>query len=273
MDRPAGPGPTVDFSRPHPARIYNYWLGGKDNYAADREVADAMIAALPHLPMMARAHRRYLERAVRHLAVEAGLRQFVHVGCGLPTSYNLHEVAQETDPSARIVYVDDDPVVAAHARALLVSGPKGEVSFVLGAADDPLGVFARPELTDVVDLGRPVGVLLSSALLNRSDAGVRELLGGLRELLAPGSHLVLTHPTGEFDPATEQAVQIGRAAEFDNAVRTRQEVAALLDGWEPVEPGVVPVLGWRPDGLDATRAERSVHILGAVVRRPDRPTG
>jgi SAM-dependent methyltransferase len=268
MDGPAVSGPTVDVLRPHPARIYNYWLGGKDNFAADREVADAMTAALPHLPMMARAHRRFLERAVRHLAAEVGVRQFVHVGCGLPTSYDLHEIAQEPDPSARIVYVDDDPVVAAHARALLVGNPKGEVAFVPCSADDPPAVFDDPELTGVVDLDLPVGVVLSSALLNRPDAEVRDLLADLRHRLPAGSHLVLSHPTDEFSPATEQAAEIGRAAEFDNAVRRRPDVEALLDGWELVDPGVVPILGWRPDGLDAERDERSVHVLGAVVRHP-----
>jgi hypothetical protein len=265
-DGPAAARPAVDLTAPHPARVYDYLLGGKDNFAVDRELADAMIAELPQLPAMIRAHRRFLERATRHLATEAGLRQFVHVGYGLPSSYDLHQVAQETDPSARVVYVDSDPVVAAHARALLVGDPKGAVAFVLGDECDPLRVFTDPTLTAAVDLGLPLGIGLSTLLLNRPDDDVRALLGRLFDLVAPGSHLVVTHQTTEFGGAA--AAAIGRTGGLANPIRSRDEVAALLGRWEPIEPGVVPILGWRPDGLDAERDERAVHLLGAVARRP-----
>jgi hypothetical protein len=265
-DGPAAARPTVDLSRPHPARVYDYLLGGKDNFAVDRELADAMIAELPQLPGMIRAHRRFLERATRHLAGEVGLRQFVHIGYGLPTSYDLHQVVQEADPSARVVYVDADPVVAAHARALLVADGKGVVTFVLGHESDPLRVFTDPALTEAVDLDLPLGIGLSARLLNRPDDDVRALLGRLADLVAAGSHLVITHQTTEFGGAA--AAAIGRSGGLANPVRSRAGVAALLGPWEPVEPGVVPILGWRPDGLDADRDERMVHLLGAVARRP-----
>jgi hypothetical protein len=267
-DGPAAARPPVDLTRPHPARVYDYLLGGKDNFAVDREFADAMIAELPQLPGMIRAHRRFLERATRHLAAEVGLRQFVHVGYGLPTSYDLHQIAQEADPTARVVYVDADPVVAAHVRALLVGDAKGAVEFVLADPADPLRVFTDPALTGTVDLGLPLGIGLSSALLNGPDDEVRARLGRLAELVAPGSHLVLTHQGGEPGPRAAAAAEIGRAGGIANPVRSRAQVAALLGPWQPVDPGVVPILGWRPDGLDAGRDERSVHLLGVVARRP-----
>ncbi|MCO1657336.1 SAM-dependent methyltransferase [Pseudonocardia humida] len=259
----------MDASRPHPVRVHNYWLGGKDNYAADRELGDAMIAELPGLAMMAREHRRFMERAVRHLATEVGLSQYVLLGSGLPTSYNLHQVAQEVEPLASVVYVDSDPVVAAHSRALLVSHPKGSVSFVPGDVTEPAALLDDPALTGAVDLRAPVAVALSSTLMRHSDEEARAILDVLIARLAPGSHLVITHPTADFDPAgVERAMQVGNAVGLDRSARSQAQVLELFAGLELLDPGVVPIMQWRPDGSGPRRDARRVHLLGGVGRRP-----
>jgi SAM-dependent methyltransferase len=268
IDRPAAVGPGVDISRPHPARMHNYWLGGKDNFAVDREAADAMSAALPQLPTTARAHRRFLERAARHLVAEAGVRQFVHLGCGLPTGDDLVEIARGFGLGLRVVFVDPDPVIAAHARALLAVDPAGGVRFLLGDAVDPLSILSHPELVEAVDLRLPVCVVLSTPLVNRTDDGLRALLDELADRLVPGSHVVLCHPSDEFVPAALQAVEIGRDNRFDNTLRTTAQVEALLTGWEVLEPGVVPVPEWRPGRAAPEPDRQQVPVLGAVLRRP-----
>jgi SAM-dependent methyltransferase len=269
MARPSGPLPEVDVTRPHSVRIYNYWLGGKDHYAADRELGDAMIVELPSLATMAKAHRSFLERAVRHLAAEAGATQFLLLGAGLPTTYNLHQVAQEAEPLASVVYADSDPVVAAHSRALLVSHPKGTVAFVPGDTADLPALLADPALGDVLDLAAPVAVALSSSLMKHSDQAARRILDGLLDRLAPGSHLILTHPTADFDQeAVLRAMRVGLASGFAQSVRSREEFAALFAGLELVDPGVVPILAWRPDERGPQRDVHSVHLLGAVGRKP-----
>ena len=265
----AAPLPEVDASRPHPVRVYNYWLGGKDHFAADRELGDAMAVELPSLMVIARAHRRFMERAIRYLAGPAGLTQFVLLGSGLPTTYNLHQAAQEVEPAARVVYVDNDPVVAAHSRALLVSDVKGAVSFVMGDLADPAALLADPILTDALDLRMPVAVALSSTLMKHSDESARRILDVLLDRLVAGSHVVLTHPTADFDAdAVTRAMGVGQAAGFHQSARSQSEVEALFAGMCLVEPGVVPILSWRPGPLDALRDPRSVHLLGGVGRLP-----
>jgi SAM-dependent methyltransferase len=267
MVHPDG-GSEVDFSRPHPVRIYNYWLGGKDNYAVDRELGDAMRAELPDLATTARAHLRFMERAARYLVAEAGMGQFLLLGAGLPTTYNLHQLVQDVDPLAAVVYADRDPLVAAHSRALRVGTAKGPVSFVLGDVTDPAALLDDPGLTAVLDLAAPVAVALASTLMKHSDEEARAILDVLLARLAPGSHLVLTHPTADFDPdGVLRAVRVGLAAGFQNSVRTRAQVEALFAGWEPVEPGVVPIPDWRSDGLGAQRDAPGVHLLGGVGRK------
>jgi hypothetical protein len=269
MVHPDGGGSEVDASRPHAVRVYNYWLGGKDNYAVDRELGDAMRAELPDLATTAQAHMRFMERAVRHLAADAGIAQFLLLGAGLPTTYNLHQVVQEIDPLATVVYADRDPLVAAHSRALRVGDPKGTVSFVLGDVADPAALLADPELTAVLDLGAPVAVALASSLMKHSDAEARAIMDALLPPLAPGSHVVLTHPTADFDPdAVLRAMRVGLAAGFENSVRTRAQVEALFAGLELVEPGVVPIPDWRSDGLGPQRDAAGVHLLGGVGRKP-----
>ncbi len=268
MTGPAAPLPEVDASRPHPVRVYNYWLGGKDNYAADRELGDAMMAELPGLAMMARAHRSFLERTVRFLA-ERGLTQFLLFGSGLPTTYNLHQVIQAVDPQARVVYVDEDPVVAAHSRALLISHPKGSVAFVQGEVTDLAAVLDDPALTEVLDRDAPIAVSLAALLMKHSDRAARRILDTLLGLLAPGSHLTLTHPTADFDPdGTSRALRVALAADFEHSVRSRAEFSTFFTGLELVEPGVVPILAWQPDELGPRREVHTVHLLGGVGRKP-----
>jgi S-adenosyl methyltransferase len=268
MAHPDAGGPEIDASRPHPVRVYNYWLGGKDNYAVDRELGDAMRAELPDLETMAQAHRRFMERAARYLAAEAGIAQFLLLGSGLPTTYNLHHVVQEVEPPAVVVYADSDPLVAAHSRALLVSHPKGAVDFVLGDVADPAALLSDPALTAVLELRAPVAVALASSLMKHSDEAARAILDTLLAPLAPGSHVILTHPTADFDPdGVPRAMQVGLAGGFQNSVRTRAEVEGFFAGLELVEPGVVPIPGWRPDGLGPQRDAPGVHLLGGVGRK------
>ncbi|WP_214403216.1 SAM-dependent methyltransferase [Pseudonocardia lacus] len=259
----------MDASRPHPVRVHNYWLGGKDNYAADREVADAMTAELPDLAMIAREHRRFMERAVRHLVAEVGLAQFVLLGAGLPTSYNLHQVVQEVEPLAGVVYADRDPVVAAHCRALLISHPKGAVGFVQGDVADPDALLDDPTLTATVDLGAPVAVALSSTLMRHTDAEARAILDALIARLAPGSHIVLSHPTADFDPdGVARAMHAGSAAGLGRSTRTLAQVQGLFAGLELLDPGVVPIMQWRPAEAGPRRDAHRVHLLGGVGRKP-----
>jgi hypothetical protein len=267
MAQPTAPLPEVDASRPHPVRVHNYWLGGKDNYAADRELADKMIAELPDLAMIAQAHRRFMERAVRHLVTEERATQFLLLGSGLPSTYNLHQVAQQVEPLAAVVYVDSDPVVAAHSRALLISHPKGAVAFVPGDVAEPAALLDDPELAAVLDLGSPVAVALSSTLMRHSDAAARAILDTLLARLAPGSHLVITHPTADFDPTgVQRAMQVGNEGRLGASVRTRVEFAELFAGTQLLEPGVVPIEEWRPDEVGPRRDAHRVHLLGGVAR-------
>jgi O-methyltransferase involved in polyketide biosynthesis len=268
MVQPADALPQVDASRPHPVRVYNYWLGGKDNYAVDRELGDAMIAELPDLAATARAHRRFMVRTVRHLA-EAGIGQYLLLGSGLPSSYNLHQVAQEVDPAAAVVYADPDPMVAAHSRALLISHPKGSVTFVPGSVADPAALLADPALVAALDLDAPLAVTLASSLMRFSDSAAHEVLDVLRDRLAPGSYLSLSHPTADFDPpAVSRALRVGQQAGFQHSVRSTAEVEALFAGWDLVEPGVVAITGWHPDDLDERREAADVHVVGGLGRKP-----
>jgi O-methyltransferase involved in polyketide biosynthesis len=267
MDRPIDHLPDVDPSRAHPARVYDYWLGGKDNFAADREVAEAMLANEPGIRMMARANRRFLERAVRYLVTEQGIGQFLDVGCGIPTARNTHEVAQELDPGARVVYVDNDPVVAAHSRALLTSTVPGAVAFIAADATDPARILDSPELA-ALDLDRPVALVLMSFLMYFSDEVAHGIVGTLLDALAPGSCLTVSHPTAVFDPvAAGRNVETARRSGLTYNLRDQDGVAAFFTGLDLVEPGVVPVLGWRPDGAPPADVRR-VHFFGGVGRKP-----
>jgi hypothetical protein len=191
----------VDVSRPHSARMYDYYLGGKNHFAADRELAEKVLASMPSVRTAARENRAFLGRAVRFLAAEAGIRQFLDIGTGLPTSNNVHEVAQSVEPSARVVYADNDPLVLTHARALLASSPQGRTAYVQADLRDPESILGSPRLRDVLDLSKPVALMLVGVLHFIPDEDrPAEILATLIGALPAGSYLVASHTTTEYDP-------------------------------------------------------------------------
>ncbi|GGT65466.1 SAM-dependent methyltransferase [Actinomadura citrea] len=237
---------AIDTSVPHSARIWNYWLGGKDNYPVDREAGEQYVSIYPGIVDIARTGRHFLARAVRYLAGEAGVRQFLDVGTGLPTVDNTHEVAQRVAPEARIVYVDNDPLVLSHAHALLTSRPEGETSYIESDMRNPEQILrvARGRL----DFDRPIALMLMGVLGHVDSYDeilhiVRTLMGGLPS----GSHLALYDDT-DTDEAHNKAQQ-----EYDDTgavpyrLRRPEQIAGYFDGFELVEPGVVACEKWRPE--------------------------
>lgn len=239
------PPPAVDATVAHPARVYDFLIGGKDHYAPDRALAEAMTARLPTLPAMLRANRDFLGRAVRHLVGARGVTQFLDVGSGIPTAANVHQVAQSVDPSARVVYVDNDPMVLAHARALMVGTPEGRTAFVMGDARDPRAILDDPVVFETLDRVQPVALMLVSVLMYFPDDVAYELVRVLLAALPPGSHLTISHPTVDFDPAGAGAAEAGGSGGIAYHNRTRAEVERFFDGLDLVEPGIVPMLEWR----------------------------
>jgi S-adenosyl methyltransferase len=263
--------PEIDISKPHPARIYDYGLGGKNHFAADREVADKVLAAKPTLRVTARENRAFLGRAVRYLAGERGIRQFLDIGTGLPTTGNTHEVAQEVAPESRVVYVDNDPLVLAHARALLTSSPEGRTAYINADLRDPAAILADPATQEVLDFRRPVALVLVAVLhFIEDDDKPAGILRTLLDTLAPGSYLVATHGTAEFDREAMTAVERDyRAAGISTQLRDGDEFARLaFSGLEIVPPGVVLAPEWRPDSDAPRPAPAEVGVYGGVARKP-----
>lgn len=248
----------------HNARVWNYWLGGKDNYPVDRAVGDQVTGMYPSIGEVARADRAFLGRAVRHLAGDVGIDQFLDIGTGLPTADNTHETAQHTAPHARVVYVDNDPVVLAHARALLSSSLEGATEYIDADAHHPERILAAAEPT--LDLGRPVAVMMLGILnfvLDTDEA--RSVVRTLMAAVPSGSHLVLTHPTLELGGEGNEA-----AMRFWNenatppiTARSREEFASFLDGLDLLEPGIVSCSRWRTNPREPEVAQ-----FGAVGRKP-----
>ncbi len=265
------PVPEVDTSRPHPARMYDYFLGGKDHFAADREAAGNVLAAFPSMRTAARENRTFLGRAVRYLAAEAGVRQFLDIGTGLPTVGNVHEVAQQIDPSCRVVYVDNDPLVLAHARALLASRPEGRTAYIHADLRDPRAILDHPVTGEVLDFSQPVALMLVAILHFIADEdGPRELVATLLNALPAGSYLVASHGTAQLDPtAGASAMRSHRASGITFQLRDSGDFADLaFAGLDLVPPGVVPVSEWRPidDGPRPSPAE--VSYYGGIGRKP-----
>jgi len=254
----------------HPARVYDYWLGGKDNFPADRALAEHMMQAIPTMPALAAANRAFLGRAVRYLAGEAGIRQFLDIGTGIPTSPNVHEVAQEAAPDARVVYVDNDPIVLAHARALLTSRDVGETAFIMADLREPKSILDHPTLTETLDLSRPVAVLVVAVLMYFRDSdhpNPFEMVATLLEPMPSGSYVAITHPTPDFNPeATAMAVAAAEQAGITLVPRSQGEVERFFTGLEVVDPGVVPVLAWRPEEPPAD--PRSAYYWAGIARKP-----
>jgi hypothetical protein len=263
---------VIDTSVAHPARRYNYWLGGKDHFAADRASGDEMAAVFPTIRETAIENRRFLQRATRFLAAECGIRQFLDIGTGLPTADNTHEVAQRIAPESRVVYVDNDPMVMVHARALLTSTPEGRTAYLEDDIRQPKSILASAELHETLDLNQPVGLMLVAVLhFVRGEDTIRPIVRTLLDALAPGSYLVASHAT--YDLPSPEVVErwklLVEAGRVDITSRPREEFAALFDGLEVVEPGVVPVSEWRADGEAGPRPTASdIAMFAAVGRKP-----
>jgi len=258
--------PVFDTSVAHIARVYDYWLGGKDNFAADRAAAEQAIAAYPDIVFSVRANRAFLARAVRYLAGEAGIRQFLDIGTGIPATSNTHEVAQSAAPESRVVYVDNDPVVLAHARALLTSGPHGVTSYLDADLRDTGRVLSAA--AETLDFSQPVAIMLMAILQHIDDADdpwsiVRALLGAV----PAGSYLVLTHPASDIEAQRqgELAKRLNQTMAEKVSLRDHAQVARFFDGLELIEPGLVRVPEWRPSS-DA-EASSPAGLWGGVGRK------
>src|SRR6266566_7223894 len=244
---PLGKKPAkIDTGVAHIARVYNYWLGGADNYAADREGAEEVIAAFPNIRVSVRAQRAFLGRAVHFLAAEAGIRQFLDIGTGLPSANNTHEVAQRVEPKCRIVYVDNDPIVLAHARALLGGTPEGATAYVDADLRNTGEILEAA--ADVLDFAAPVAVMLVGILHCIPDrAHPYGIVAELLAAVAPGSYLVIAHPAKDINTSevTDAAARLNRLMAEEVTMRTHSEVCAFFEGLEMVEPGVVQLHRWR----------------------------
>ncbi len=246
-ERPALP-PEIDTSRPHAARMYDYYLGGENHFAADRETADQVIAAMPGVRTGPRENRAFLGRAVRYLAAEAGIRQFLDIGTGLPTTNSVHEVAQSVAPDSRVVYVDNDPLVFVHARALLTSAPAGRTAYISADLRDPGEILSSPAVRSALDFTQPVALMLVAVLHFIGDADhPAELVAALCDALPSGSYLVASHVTAEHNPAGSAA---GQRAYRGGGVPMRPRDHDLFAeiafaGLDLVSPGVVLVSEWR----------------------------
>lgn len=246
VSRPQWAPYGVDLDRPNAARVYDYYLGGAHNFAVDRKMADEALADWPELPQIMRTNRAFLRRAVRFL-VRSGVRQFLDLGSGIPTVGNVHEVARAEDPSCRVVYVDIDPVAVTHSRAILADDPR--VTAVQADLRDPAAVLDLAQTRGGLDLSLPVGVLLVAVLHfvpDRDDPTA--VVAGYRRAIAPGSYLVICHATaeGQGQRATTHRDLYARTP-TPMTMRSRAEVAALMAGFDLVEPGLVPMVLWRPD--------------------------
>jgi hypothetical protein len=260
------PTADIDTGAAHIARVYNYWLGGKDNFAADRAAAELFRESYPDIHVGVRTQRAFLGRAVRYLAGEVGIRQFLDIGTGLPSANNTHEVAQQVAPESRIVYVDNDPIVLAHARALLTGSPRGTTAYLDADVRDTAEILRAA--AGLLDFGQPVALMMLGLLQCVPDADdpaaiVKRLLGAVPS----GSYLVISHPAVDI-----LGEQMGPAAKRMNAVmaapvtlRTRAGVARFFDGLDLVEPGLVQAHRWR---ADPPHPDRDVPNYGGVARKP-----
>jgi hypothetical protein len=253
----------IDTSRPHPARIYDYLLGGKDHYEVDREAGEEIAAAAPEARIAVRANRAFLQRAVRYV-VGSGVRQILDIGTGLPTPPNVHETAQEVAPDVRVAYVDNDPIVNTHANALL--SHSGATGVVLADLRDPGAILDHPEVRRVIDFDEPVALLLVAILHFLTDAEQpAQIVATLRDALPAGSFLVLSHVTGDFADRSEVKAVYNRATATAN-LRSHAEVERFFDGFELIEPGLIQVPFWRPDSPPPARSAE-IGFYGGVARK------
>jgi hypothetical protein len=236
----------IDTGKPHPARVYDYLLGGRDNYEVDRDTAEEMLAALPRLREAARENRRFLHRAVRTV-VEAGIRQIIDIGTGIPTSPNTHEIAHSIAPQTRVLYIDNEPIVQVHAHAHLTDAPN--TAFMLADFRETQAILEHPDLRSMIDLTQPTAVLAVALMHFITDQeGPAQCIAALRDALSPGSYLALTHATADgVEDDVEGALSAYRRYTVNVTPRPRAEVLRLFDGFDLVEPGLTTVAQWRPD--------------------------
>ncbi|RII17855.1 S-adenosyl methyltransferase [Streptomyces sp. YIM 130001] len=262
--------PLIDTSRPHPARMYDWFLGGKDNYEVDVAMGRQMLAVEPTIPVMTKVNRAFMHRATRWLAERGGIEQFLDIGTGIPTEPNLHQVAQDSIPAARIVYCDNDPIVLAHAEALLSGTPAGAIDYVQADARNVEAILEQAGKT--LDFSRPVALSLISLLHFVSDEdGAYELVGRLVSALAPGSHLVMSHLTADFHPQEAQRVdEMYKSNQLTLAPRNREQFAAFFAGLELVEPGITAAEQWHPELGEPVPGQDDIISAGyvAVGRKP-----
>ncbi|GIE34106.1 hypothetical protein Ait01nite_071510 [Actinoplanes italicus] len=260
--------PGVNINVPHSARIYDYWLGGKDNFAVDRAVGEAMIQAIPGMRYMAGENRKFVHRAARDLVLKEGIRQFLDIGTGIPTRPNLHEIAQQHEATARVVYVDNDPIVLVHARALMISKPEGRSEYIAADIRNPKSILEDAALKDTLDLKEPVGLTLIAILMLLADADDPwSKVAELRDALPSGSCLAITHPTADFNPAeVDAAVAAATGAGMTLVARSREAVSRFFGDWELLEPGLAPVSAWRPDA--PVENPEAAYYWAGVARKP-----
>jgi hypothetical protein len=259
----------IDTKTASGARVYDYLLGGTDNYAIDRAAADQVEGILPGTKAMARNSRRFLERVVRYLAEDGGIRQFIDNGSGLPTQENVHQIAQRLDPDSRVVYIDSDPIVVRHQKVSALAENKN-TAFILSDASDTGRILDHPDTRRLIDFSQPAAVLYFMFLHfipDRSDPG--GMIRGMMDRLAPGSYLVISHVVSDEAKVRQQMTEVSLANTKGNfgRIRSREEVRAFFDGLEPVEPGLVDIRDWRPDGRGEEQADRWF-VFGGVARKP-----
>jgi hypothetical protein len=257
----------IDTSLPHTARMYDFYLNGKDNYAADRNAAREVLRAAPEIRPTALANRAFLGRAVRYLVRDAGIRQIIDIGTGIPTSPNVHEVAQQAAPDVRVAYVDNDPIVHVHADALLTG--TGITSIVLADLREPEAILSHPQIRELVDFTEPVALLLIAILhFITAEEGPAGIVATLRDALAPGSYLALSHATGDFrTQAAAKAAAVYDTATSTITLRSYDKVTAFFDGFDIIDPGVVQLPLWRPDGKPPRDLSKILGYCG-VGRKP-----
>jgi S-adenosyl methyltransferase len=263
--------PEIDTSKPHSARIYDYYLGGKDNFAADRETAVKAMEAWPPIRMAARENRAFLGRAVRYLAEEAGITQFLDLGSGLPGVGNVHEIAQDVNRAARVVYVDNDPIVLAHGQALLNSTPEGKAVYIEADMREPEKILEHPVTRDTLDFTQPVALIFIGVLhFFMADDEVRRIVEPLIDAVPSGSYVAAAHVTSEFSrAATTEAGNVYTRSGVGIIGRDADVFADLVfNGLTLVPPGVVVVSEWRPEPGAILPARADVSINGAVARKP-----
>ncbi|MEZ0075365.1 SAM-dependent methyltransferase [Planotetraspora sp. GP83] len=259
------PPAAIDTTVPHSARIWNYWLGGKDNHPVDREAGDQYREVFPRIADMARASRYFLVRAVRHLAGEAGVRQFLDVGTGLPTVDNTHEVAQRVAPESRIVYVDNDPLVLTHARALLTSTPQGVTTYIDADLYEPEKILETAAKT--LDFARPVALMLMGIMGHVADGEAQAIVKRLVDALPSGGYLVLYDGSDVDESFVEAQRHYNEGGAVPYHLRSPEQITQFFDGLELLEPGVVSTSLWRPEH-NPFETVTAAETFGGVGRKP-----